>query len=500
MLKQKLIVDYLTQTFSHFFILIAGVVVARVAGPSILGVVAFGLSFASIFSFIADLGFRLAHIKLVAEGNDFGACNATYALLKLISVALFVVVALAVFFIQKSIFHVEIGGPVQEYVIFIFIAIAAITSLSGIAEGTFTAKTELVKRSLPLLIGQGLTSILKIVVVILGFGALAIALSSLFAVVIVAAVSFYFFKSYAFSRFDKELAKRYLKIAMPTLGVICFSQAMLHAGIFVFRYFANSTEVGYYTAGFKLSVFIRFAGFSFVTLFIPTMSGLMKKNNYGSISDKILKFERFSFVFIMPIVIFIAVYSRTIIGLLLGSRYLHSVNVLSISSIAMFMFLMLQPYKILLFSGGFFRSLCGALLFSLFILVISEYLLVSGRLMDLRQDGVAWAILFSNSLLFFILRFLSISHIKQIRIPFNVRWFLYGVANLAFFYFFYNYYFIHSYGAGAKILFPFLYFLFTYSSLFILRYIDRQDLVALKSAIDIKTMQSYIKKEFDDGG
>lgn len=89
MLAQKIIFNYFSQMFIQFIQIVCGIVVARIAGPTILGALAFGLSYASMFRFIADLGIGTAHIKLVSEGNDLGKCIKTFSVLKVFCTILF---------------------------------------------------------------------------------------------------------------------------------------------------------------------------------------------------------------------------------------------------------------------------------------------------------------------------------------------------------------------------------------------------------------------------
>ncbi|MBI4648426.1 MAG: hypothetical protein HY738_18040, partial [Bacteroidia bacterium] len=48
-----------------------GILVARFAGPTIIGTVAFGFAYVTVFGFINGL-FGVSHIKLVSEGYDLG--------------------------------------------------------------------------------------------------------------------------------------------------------------------------------------------------------------------------------------------------------------------------------------------------------------------------------------------------------------------------------------------------------------------------------------------
>ncbi len=101
MLAQKLILSYATKIIVQLIQMVATIVVARIAGPTVLGTVAYGLAFVSMFLFIADLGVGTAHIKLVSEGQDLGKCNSTYTTIRLSTIALYVLVVLSVYLFQN---------------------------------------------------------------------------------------------------------------------------------------------------------------------------------------------------------------------------------------------------------------------------------------------------------------------------------------------------------------------------------------------------------------
>ena len=79
MLAQKLILSYSSKIVVQIIQIIASIVVARIAGPTVLGTVTFGLSYVTIFTFIADLGFGTAYIKSLfndgQQGDDFRASS-----------------------------------------------------------------------------------------------------------------------------------------------------------------------------------------------------------------------------------------------------------------------------------------------------------------------------------------------------------------------------------------------------------------------------------------
>ncbi len=89
MLKQKLSLSFLSKLIVQAIQLFSTIIVARVAGPSVLGTVSFGLAFVGMFRFIASLGLGSAHFKIMHEGYDQKDCTTTYAVLHLITKTLF---------------------------------------------------------------------------------------------------------------------------------------------------------------------------------------------------------------------------------------------------------------------------------------------------------------------------------------------------------------------------------------------------------------------------
>ena len=70
MLTQKLVLSYSSKIVVQLVQMATSLIVARLVGPTVLGTLAFGLAYVSMFSFIMDLGIGSAHIKLISEGQN----------------------------------------------------------------------------------------------------------------------------------------------------------------------------------------------------------------------------------------------------------------------------------------------------------------------------------------------------------------------------------------------------------------------------------------------
>ena len=359
MLAQKLILSYSTKIIVQFVQIVASIIVARVAGPTVLGTVAFGTAYVSMFMFIADLGIGTAHIKLLSEGRDEATCIGTYAGLKIFLTMLFCLVVLGVFFVQKFGFNNIFESSIHEKVILISLISITISQLFQIPQVTFAARTEQAKQDIPNFVKTLLYQILRIIVVLLGYRALTIAFSNLVATIVVIPIYIILFRKYKIGKFDRELAKQYLKISLPLI-VIVICQTLIHwTDKVILQYLTNSKEVGYYVAGFKIGGFIFMIGNSVGMLFFPIFSKAISQEKYVEINSKISKFERFSLLFVFPVTVFCSIYADLIVKFILGDRYTNSILILAIINISMFIMVFRQPYGNVLSGKVLIKKYCA---------------------------------------------------------------------------------------------------------------------------------------------
>ncbi len=396
MIAQKLILSYGSKILIQFITIAASIVVARIAGPTVLGTVAFGLAYVSMFMFIADLGIGTAHIKLVSEGKDLGKCISTYTVLKSITTGLFFLIVLGIFLFQKYVVHTKFESQVHEYVILIMLISITIQQLLFIPKTTFAGRIEQAKQDIPNFIGTLVYQVLRIIVVLLGFRAVALVLGNLVSTILIIPIIIYLFKDYPHSGFDRELAKQYIKIASLVLIIGMSTNVIAYFDKVVLQFFTCSEEVGYYTAGYRIGGFVLMIANSVGLLFFPLFSKAVANGDFQYIRNRINKFERVSFLFIMPVVILLAIYSGAIVKVILGHRYIPSINIMSIITIAMFIMVLNMPYGNVITGMGYFKlaAIINLINFGFFIIVI--LLLVNPKTFNLGATGAALTVLFSN--------------------------------------------------------------------------------------------------------
>ena len=493
MLKQKLILSYSTKIGLQVLQIVASLVVARVAGPTVLGTVAFGTAYVSLLVFIADLGISTAHIKLLSEGLDEDRCNSTFAILKLLTTLLFVIGVLGFYSVQKYLFGKEFESDVHEIVIFISLITVTLGQLVYIPKTTFTAKTEQAKVDIPDLLGGFLQHPIRIAVVLLGFGAIALSIANMAATLVVVPIYFYLFRNFNFKGFDKKLAWRYLKISMPVILIGMSTSMIQQIDKVLLQFFTSSEQVGYYTAGWKVGGFILLIGKSVSLLFFPLFSKAVAEGNRSYIKDKIHKFERFSFLFILPAVILLAIFSRPIIMLLLGEEYIPSIIIMQIVTVALFINVLNMPYGSVIEGLGMFKL--SAILNTVNLLFFAGMIVVflQPELIGFGAAGVACAVLLSNIFLGILYRFYATKHFPSLSHALTLKFGLFTLASFfGFFVAFENLF----YGDWLLVAaFVPIYFALTYVVFTMLGWIEKSDWEDLLSIIDYKSMKNYIMNE-----
>jgi O-antigen/teichoic acid export membrane protein len=493
MLKQKFILSYGSKMFVQFLTIAASIVVARVAGPTVMGTVAWALAYVQMLGFISDLGLGTAHIKMISEGQPVDKCIGTFSVLKLGGSLLYLIIFLGYFFFQKLVLGKEFESQTHEYVIFISLGMLMLQDIQSIAVSTFAGGTEQAKQDIPYMIRGIIFQIFRVVIVLLGGKAIALAFGNLAAGILIFPVYIYLFRKYPFGKFDKELAKKYLKIAGPVLILGGATTLTNTIDKVLLQEFTGSEQVGYYTAGFRVGGFILLISRSMSMLFFPMFSAAVAKGDFNYIRDKIFKFERFSFLFILPAVILITLYAKDVVLLLLGDQYIPSIEIMAIVTVALFLTVFNTPYGNVITGLGKFKLVAVIAIVNLLIYAGILVFFLSEKGLNLGPVGVAWSLLITNILLGIVYRYYSSRATKVIDNKMAIKFIVYGILNyLLCWYVFSNYF---SETGILRLLFLPIYLVFTYTSFVLFKWMNKSDVMQVIGLFNIKAMKKYVSGE-----
>lgn len=492
MLAQKLVLSYITKIAAQLLQMIALFIVARIVGPGVLGTLAFGLAFVSMFLFVADLGLPVAHVKLISEGQDESACIGTFAILKTGVIILFALVVFSYYLIQKYILGIPFESNEQELVIFIYLIITTVSQFFQIPSTTFAAKTEQAKQDVPNFIQIVLYQALRVTAALVGLRAIGIAFSNLLAVLLVVPVYIYLFKDYKIGRFNGKLAKKYFAISVPVLIIIIVQAGIFSTDRVLLQYLTNSVEVGYYSAGFSISQFIKLIESSAGLLFFPLFSNLLAKGEYEKLNNDINKYERFNVVFILPIVAAVSISSDVVVRIALGKEFAGTVPILGLLSISMYITLINLPYINLISGSGLFKLSAINYVCCLPVYIITTYFLVSPSYFGLRGVGIAMSLIIVNIVHGLLFIYTSRKKVPEIKIVKDKILFAYGIGLSLVYLFIYRLlpegYILHIISSA---IFLVVYFVIGY----MLKLFKKEDYRMAMELLNSKKMLNYINKE-----
>jgi O-antigen/teichoic acid export membrane protein len=497
-LTQKIAVSYASKLVIQLFQIIGGIIVARIVGPSVLGTVAFGLSFVSMFAFIADLGIGTAHIKLVSQGEDLGRCVTTFMCLKTACVGVFVTVVAGFFLAQKYLLKAHFEGDGHNVVILVFLLSAAIGQLLSVAKTSFAARTEQAKQDLPDLLRVAISQGLRVAVVLLGYRATAIALGELTSIVVTAPVIIAMFWRYPRGSYDKGLANKYIRISGFVLIIGMATNIVYYLDKVALQYLWNSEEVGIYSAGYRIGDLVIMMGNSVGLLLFPLFSRAAANKDFEDIKEKIDKYEHFTLIFIMPVVVLLSLYADPIIRILLGSQYIRSIPVMVIINIASFVMILNVPYGNVITGMGFFRLAAWINVLNLLFFVAMVGVVANPWFLNLGAKGMAICVLASNIFIGSLYRIYGRRKCERLKDLKSYKYVVFGILNYI------GFYILYSWLSGVnaiigRIAFIPIYFGFTFFTLVVLGWARKEDVKGLLEVMNVRKASAYVRKEIFGG-
>jgi len=493
MLKQRFLVDFGSKLFIYFLSSLAGILVSRLAGPEVIGTIGYATSFVSMFFFIFAL-FGTAHMKIVAEGKDAQASNKVYTIVIGITFVLFVFIVLGYMHIQENYFNKPFTDT-ERIVIYITTAIVGLKGLFKIPEITFTAKLEQVKINVPKLIMAVVYNIGRVIVVLLGYKAIALASVNLLSSIVIIPIYIYLMeKDFLAGKWDQKLFKRYLQIGFPILIMNLTLTLTSNYSIVLFKDFASVIELGYFFGATSLASMLIMIGGTAGTLFFPLFTKAFSEKKYDLIKTQIYTYERFLFLFVMPIIILLSVNGYTIIPFLLGDKYYPSVPIFSILVFFSFVKIWGIPYNNLINGINKFNLNARIHVFFVVVFFIILYFLTNKEFLNLGGVGLALTFLaFATVKLgvwyVFANRTIDVKFDKSL-LKFSLFFIvIYLIGRFVF------QYYIFDLNYFLKFAFLLVYAIFIYTSLYLIGFMTKSDRDFIAKLINIKKFTNYFKSE-----
>ncbi|MCB9302685.1 MAG: oligosaccharide flippase family protein [Lewinellaceae bacterium] len=388
MLKQRFVIQFGSQFGIKILGMIAGLIVARVAGPEVVGVIAFGTAYISIWGFITGL-FGTGHIKMISEGKDFGNCMTTYTWLQGASLFLYIVFVLGFFSYQKFFLTNAFESRTHEIVILILLLANIIDQALNFGNSTFTAKLEMTKANYPLVLKAVIFHLSRIVIVFLGLRAIGLATANLISALLALPLAWRFIKKIDFGRFNKDLFKEHIRYSIPIFLIVIINAVMENADKLLLNYYTDTKELGYYSAAFSIGGVVLLVSNTIGNIFFPLFSGLIARKDWQAVNQKIDNFQNFIVLFIFPLICLLIIIGTPFLITLIGEKYYPSVLPFKILLFATYLSIVGIPYGNIINGMGRFYINVLINLICLAVFVASIFFLVNPAYLGLGATGIA---------------------------------------------------------------------------------------------------------------
>lgn len=497
MLIQKFALRFGSDFIIRAITSITAIVIARVVGPAVFGTLSFGIAYVDVFGFFLGF-FGLSHLKLVSEGKDLGNCIGTFSRLQVLMVGFAAGFIAVLIIVQKNLLGISFETGAHEIVIYIFFLHLLISQPVNIPLMTFAAKNEQAKYNITQLTKTVILNALRFSAALLGYKAITLASTRVAAVLLIAPVAWYFFKGYPKGRWDKILAKKYFTISAPLFVVVFIDNQVVNIGKVLLQFFTSSKEVGVYSANYGIISVILLLSGSAGSIFFPLFSEAVSRNNFKQIRTTVYKYERFIFIHLIPVLIFLSLYAEIIIRVLLGDKYTAAKDFLVILVGAAFFQSWLKPYGDIILGLGEYKLAAFLNVLRLVLFLVLSVFFMSPAFLNSGALGLSISLLLSTIFLSILYYYKSFKKCGINTLRENYKYIVHGILSFATWLFIYH--------SGFKLnlplwifLFPILFFFGHYTSLYMFKLFSGDDIEQLLSLLNIKSLLRYIKDEIHPG-
>ncbi len=187
----------------------------------------------------------------------------------------------------------------------------------------------------------------------LGFGLISVAYSYLISYATIMAVSLIVIQKFVFPYISKtkpiELKKKLIKYSIPLVFAWVAYILISKTDIIMLGIFRTTAEVGTYNVAVPTSELILMLPSAMMALFLPVLAEEYGKQNLNNMKKVYNTISKWVFLFNLPLLLIIMIYSKHILRILFGQEYIIGSTSLVILSLACFVYTLgLTSYHTLL--------------------------------------------------------------------------------------------------------------------------------------------------------
>jgi len=308
------------------------------------GIIKFAIAFVTLFNIIGSLGFDSANIKRISEGKDLGRCIGTFIVIKISLIFIMSLVTIAAVYSWKHLLGRGFETSTHETVIYIILVYLVLNTINGIFRSIFSAKKEIVKIEIPLLIETLVRVVATVYVVFSGLGVIELAYTYIISDIALLSTSLFLFRGYPIKKPSYEYFRSYKKFARPMVLVGACAVIMTNIDKVLIQLFWNSYEVGFYSYAYSLCMYITMFTTAVGILLFPTFSSLHANKDLEGAKKLILKTQRYLSMVVFPLVFGMVALAQPAVFILLSNKE-QTVPILRILPFFVLLAAIERPYQ-----------------------------------------------------------------------------------------------------------------------------------------------------------
>lgn len=293
----------------------------RHIGPEGFGKFTFALSFTAIFMILGDLGLNILAIREVAKDRALISKYLGNILVLRIIISSIVV---GIIFVIITLWN---HPPDTTKIVYIISISVFFITLSEALRWAFKAFQKMEYEAL-VNVAQGIILLgLGLAILYLDQGLIGLAFAHLSTSILIFCFSFLItVKKFATPKFkiDFKLCKFLIKISLPLGFMMILFAIYINIDTVLLSWLKGDTATGWYNAGYKLVLAIKFIPGVFALAILPVMSHFYK-SSVESLEKVLRKSTQFMFLLALFIAILITILAYRIIPLIWGSGFSQSV-------------------------------------------------------------------------------------------------------------------------------------------------------------------------------
>lgn len=390
--------------------LVAQKLIALYWGPNFSGQFTGALSLVGLTFFITDLGMGQAHVKRVSEGRNAGDCFATFAVFKLVSTGVFVVLVGAGLWGYTTFVGTLEDTTTTTIALIVFYYVAK--SLQEIGQSSFEARLETAKLQAAAFADTFVRVVLTVILAFFvaaalhGSGPFAnlldpdapilnwiradpaafLALAQLLGGVAAAGVALFMLaRIFENGRFSWPLLKDYWSFALPLFITSALSAVTANIDGAILILFLDDVQTGIF--GRVRAIVLVIAGLAPVvgSLLFPTFSGLASRGQQDQIAPHMDHAIRYMSMLLAPMVAFIVFFADRIIVLALSDAFVPGATAMGLLAVYVYLMTIAAPHANLVMGMGAPRLIARVGIVTALSVVIGDLLLVPD---DIQSLGI----------------------------------------------------------------------------------------------------------------